>query len=254
MIEWRLWVDIVVIFGAALAAEVEQITSKVEVKNDLFEGTYLLQSQISFYLSTFSKMRCFVVFIVGNACDDFDAHPGLTEASGDYFYFEPRSWAYACHGGHLNKQLPTLIQDFFRVHISTWSDFGKRISILYLAKNHLVINAGPVWDCLWQLFGASPWWMNCQWWVSEGYIGWDLASEYFLLFHCREASDAQSVFATIFVSLRNIKQTFYESQKLYFAGANWWFAIKSDLFLCHIWSVLMPNHQLAPMKYHSSDS
>ena len=52
---------------------------------------------------------------------------------------------------------------------------------------------------------------------------------------------------------RNIKRSFHESQKWYFAWDNWWFGIKSDpflCFLCHIWSLLMPNHQLAPAKYH----
>ena len=61
----------------------------------------------------------------------------------------------------------------------------------------------------------------------------------------------------IFSSLRNIKRSFYESRKWYFAGANWWFGIKTD----QIWqrkqrkrSVLMPNHQLSPAKYHFHDS
>ena len=35
-------------------------------------------------------------------------------------------------------------------------------------------------------------------------------------------------FFTIFVSLQNIKRSFHESLKWYFAGANWWFGIKTD--------------------------
>ena len=73
----------------------------------------------------------------------------------------------------------------------------------------------------------------------------------------KESYKAQWIFSTIFVSLRNIKRSFFESWKWYFTGANWWFSIKTDLFLCflyHNWSVLMPNHQLAHAKYHFHDS
>ena len=68
---------------------------------------------------------------------------------------------------------------------------------------------------------------------------------------------AQWIFSTIFVSLRNIKRSFYESQKWYFAGANWWFGIKTDQFRQRKQrkrSVLMPNHQLARAKYQFCDS
>ena len=65
------------------------------------------------------------------------------------------------------------------------------------------------------------------------------------------------VFATIFVSLRNIKRSFYESRNWSFAWANWWFDIKTDIFLCflcHNWSVLMWNHQLSHAKHQFCDS
>ncbi len=59
------------------------------------------------------------------------------------------------------------------------------------------------------------------------------------------------------LSLRNIKRSFYESQKWYFVWANWWFCIKTD----QLWqrkqikrSLLMPNHQLAHGKYQFCDS
>ena len=48
-----------------------------------------------------------------------------------------------------------------------------------------------------------------------------------------------------------------QSQNWYFAGANWWFGIKTDQLWQRkqrIGSILMPNHQLAHAKYQFCDS
>ena len=64
-------------------------------------------------------------------------------------------------------------------------------------------------------------------------------------------------FPQLFISFQNIRRSFHESQNWFFAGAIWWFGIKTDQLLQRKHrkrSVLMSNHQLAPAKYQFCDS
>ena len=65
-------------------------------------------------------------------------------------------------------------------------------------------------------------WLIDNDWVSIWRPNWNRNKGFLITF------ESQWIFSKNYVSLRNIKRSFHESQKWCFAGANWWFGIKND--------------------------